>query len=348
METEPTRVSTSTTPLTPAKPLVTEVSPAIAVSPWEDYLTGKKVPANRFLAKMGKGTITIPDDATRHRFAEALVAKPDRIGRLIVLLQASAVSGDTIRRIVVELAEAGIKCLGVVSFPEQLDASTFYHAVSSWLAGIRKKPLKPADLNILFLLLHFGWHRQLLDDDTAFSLIVSADAKPAKPRLQRAQPAKPAQTVLEVLLTGAPTAPVLSSSLAYYKVYTSATDKLTAQMQSQVTEIGRLTAECVSLNSTIVDLRTEIATLQAEKAAAESRIAELNKHIVDIRDGYQHKLDEVRGRMRGMLQGQLTRWLQTALDASRSDPPWAQAIQERLEDALKLIEKETQWLQPLA
>lgn len=348
METEPTHVSTSTTPFTPTKPPVTEASPSVAVSPWEDYLTGKKVPADRFLARMGKGVITMPDDATRHRFAEALVSKPDRIGRLIVLLQASRVSGDPIHRIVVELAEAGIKRFGVVSFPEQLDTSTFYHAVSSWLTGIRKKPLKPADLNMLFLLLHFGWHRQLLDDDMAFSLVASADAKPAKPRPKHAQPTKPAQTALEVLLAGAPMAPILSSSLAYYKVYTSATDKLNAQMQSQVAEIERLIAECAGLNATITGLRTDIATLQEEKATAESRIAELDKHIVDIRDGYQHKLDELRGRMRGMLQGQLTRWLQTALDASRSEPPWAQAIQERLEDALKLIEKEMQWLQPSA
>lgn len=348
MDIELTDASTATTPLTPAKPLATETTPAIVVSPWEVYLTGKKVPADRFLTKMKKGVLTIPDGATRNRFAEALAANPDRIVRLILLLQASAVSGDTIRRIVVEFAEAGIKRLGVVSFPEQLDATAFRHAVASWLAGIHKKPLKPADLNIFFLLLHFGWHRQLLDDDTAFSLVVSADAKLVKPRPKHAQPAKPAQTALEVLLAAAPTAPVLSAWLAYDKVYTSATDKLNAQLQSQAVETARLTAECASLNATITGLRTDIAALQEGKATAESRMAELDKHIVDIRDGYQHKLDELRGRVRGLLQGQLTRWLETALDASRSDPPWTQAIQERLEDALKLIDKEIQWLRPSA
>jgi hypothetical protein len=348
MDTELTHTPTSTTPRTPAKPLAAEASPAVVVSPWEEYLTGKKVPADHFLAKMGKGVITIPDDTTRHRFAEALATKQDRIDRLVLLLQASTKFGDTIHRIVGEFAEAGIKRLGVVSFPEQLDATTFYHAVSSWLGGIRKRPVKPADLHILFLLLHFGRHRQLLDEDTAFSLIALAVFKPVKSRSKQTPYAKPAQTALEVLLAGAATAPVLSSSMAYYKVYTSAMDTLNIQMQSQVAEIGRLTAKCASLNATITGLHTDITKLQEEKATAESRIAELDKHIVDIRDGYQHKLDELRGRMRGILQGQLTRWLQTALDASRSDPPWAQAIQERLEDALKLIAKESQWLQPSA
>jgi len=68
----------------------------------------------------------------------------------------------------------------------------------------------------------------------------------------------------------------------------------------------------------------------------------LKKEIVEIQDGFQHKLNDLRGRVRGLLQGQLTRLLQTALDASRSEPPWTKAIQERLEDALKLIDKEIQ------
>ncbi len=67
-----------------------------------------------------------------------------------------------------------------------------------------------------------------------------------------------------------------------------------------------------------------------------------------MRASYQHKLDDVRGHIRGTLQGQLTRWLETSLDASRASPPRTEVIEERLEEALKLIEKELQWLQPSA
>jgi hypothetical protein len=347
MKTEPTTALLSP-PLTPAQPSATEASPAVAVSPWEEYLIGKKVSADRFLTQMGKSVNTMPDDTTRHRFAEALAAKPERVSRLILLLQASVVFSDTLRCIVVEFAEAGIKRLGVVSFPEQLDAIAFHRAVSSWLTGISKKPVKPADLNILFLLLWFGRHRQCLDEETAFSLVVSACSQSVKRGRKSAQPPQPPQTALEMLLAAEPTLPVLTSLLAYKKVHTSATDTLHTQIQAQTAEITRLTTECAQLTAIPTDLHTAIATLQEEKATAEARIAELDKDIVDIRDGYQHKLDDLRGRMRGMLQGQLTRWLQTALDASRSDPPWTQAIQERLEDALYLIEKESQWLQPSA
>jgi chromosome segregation ATPase len=123
-------------------------------------------------------------------------------------------------------------------------------------------------------------------------------------------------------------------------------EEINAQIESQAADIARLTAECASLNITIAGLCAEIATLKEQKAAAGTKVAELEGQVVEIRNGYQHKLDELRGRIRGILQGQLTRWLQTALDASHADPPWTQAIQERLEDALRLIEREMKWLQP--
>lgn len=71
-------------------------------------------------------------------------------------------------------------------------------------------------------------------------------------------------------------------------------------------------------------------------------IEKLKKEIVEIQASYQYKLDDLRGRVRGLLRGQLTRFLQTALDASRSEPPRTSVIQERLEDSLKLIDKEIQ------
>jgi hypothetical protein len=348
MTTKPTKVPITTTLPAVAKSPAVVASPEVVTSSWEDYLTGKKVSANHFLAKMAKGAITLPNEETRNRFAEALGAKPERVGRLILLLQASDRFDVTVSRIVIKLVEAGINRLGVVSFPEPLNAVSFRRAISSWLASIKKKPLKPADLNILFLLLHYGHHRQLLEHDTGFSLVASAISKPIKTRPKQAQHAKLVKTSLEVLLAAAPTTQVLSSLLAFSAAHKAAGHKLNAQIQSQEKAIERLTAELSSLNSTINGLRAEIAKIEEQKVVAENRVFELEKQIVDIRDGYQHKIDELRGRIRGMLQGQLTRWLQTALDASRSDPPWTKAIQERLEDSLKLIEKEIQWLQPSA
>ena len=345
MEIEP---SENPPQITSIEASTTEASLLTPVSFWEDYLTGRKVPANKFLAKMEKGAITIPDEAARLRFAKAFLEKPDRTARLILLLQASHKFGDTIRRIVVAFAEAGIEQLNVVSFEESLDAAAFGSAVRSWLASIRRKPLKSGDLNILFLLLHLGWYRQLIDEDTVLNLITLAISKPEKTQSKAIQPPESALTPIEVLLDADPKVPILSTLVAYSKASKTATDRLNAHILAQETEIGRLTAQCAELNTVIADFHARFATLQELKANDEAQIAAFEKQNVEIRDGYQHKLYELRGRIRGVLQGQLTRWLQTALDASCSDPPFVEAIRERLEDALALIEKEIQWLQPSA
>lgn len=337
-------------PISPSPLAKTEAAQATAASsvptgPWEQYLTGKKSSPELFLARMAKGVITIPDEAARKRFAEALAAKPARLTRFILLLQASANCGDTIRKIVSDFAEASIRQLGVVSFPEPLDASTFRHKVASWMEDIPQKPLKPGDLNNLFLLLHFGSQRQLLHHDAAFSLVATAVSKSGKPG-RNAPPVTAQKTPFEVLLAATPSKALLSALVAYSKAWRTQCDDLDERIEEQAEEIARQAIDSARKQSTISGLEKEIAALKEQKATAEIKIVELENQIVQIHDGYKHKLDELRGRIRGVMQGQLTRWLQTSLDAARSDPPFTKVVEERLEDALKLIEKEIQWLQP--
>ncbi len=353
MESESTKTPTATTPSTPVSPCVT-------------YLTGKKVLAGHFLREMEEGVISTldqttgkakkkkthrvirPDDRARDQFADALVAAPDRVERLLLLLQASASTSDTMRRIVMELTEAGNKRLGIISLPEGLDATAFSQAVSSWLTGIRKKPLKPADLNVLLLLIHFGWYQQLLDHDTAFRLVASAVSKTTKAPATNTQAANSAPTLLDVLLVAPTAGPVLPALVAYFDASKAVVDELNARLQSEGAQIDRLTADNANLNATTAELRAENGTLKEQKAVAEVTIAQLEKQAVNTRASYQHKLDDVRGRIRGSLQGQVTRWLQTSLDAVRASPPRTEVVEERLEEALKLIERELQWLQPSA
>jgi hypothetical protein len=346
MTSEPTNDLISPTPPVSAKQAESQTDQTAPASPWEEYLTGKKTPAASFLAKMGKGVGTDPDEMTRDRFAEALVAKPERIDRLISLLHAPVLSGLTIRRIVLELTEAGIRRLSSISFPEPLDAMTFSQAVLSWLNDIPEKPLKAAELHILFLLLHFGRQRQLLDQDTAFSLVDAALTKPSKSRPMQAQPGKRASSLMHVLLAIGPRESLLSSLIAYFDTSKAAADKQNTQVQSQVADIERLTAERASLNATITGLHAEIVTLKEQKTAVETQVTELERQMVNVHDGYKHQIYEMRERMRGILQGQLTRWLQTALEETQVESPWMKAIEERLVNTLKLIEKEIQWLQP--
>ena len=68
----------------------------------------------------------------------------------------------------------------------------------------------------------------------------------------------------------------------------------------------------------------------------------MNKHeetIRVLRNEYRFALAQQRESVRGLLNGRLSRLIQTALDASRLEPPWTSAVQEKLEDALELIRK---------
>lgn len=324
--------------------------PKALMNQWELYLTGKKIQPSSFLSKMNsamaKTGIEIPDNAAKGRFVEALVAKPERVVRLLGLLKVCGPFSDTLRNIVLELTLAFINRLGIVFSPETLDAVGFFNSVASWLDSIRKKPMRVPDLNVLLLLLQFGRHRGMLDHGTAISLISKALSSPVKLRAKTSATQKTAQTSMEALLNTTPTIAELSVLLGYAEASIQEKEKLSSQIRIQNLNITQITSENMKLNTEIGGLNTRINQLQKEKASADERVAELESQIVDLRDGYRHKIDELRGQVRGMLQGQLTRWLQTALDASRSDPPWTSAIQERLGDALRLIEREARCLQP--
>ena len=49
----------------------------------------------------------------------------------------------------------------------------------------------------------------------------------------------------------------------------------------------------------------------------------------------------------GTFRGELTRWLATAQDAATANPPHGRVVIERLEQALRKIEGEVQWLDNL-
>ena len=195
-------------------------------------------------------------------------------------------------------------------------------------------------------MLNYGALRQLLDHDSVLGLLAAAIYKPEKGSTKNKQTAPSVPTPLEILLSAPTSVPVLSSLLAYSKACKEIEVDLRSEIQTQIDSIRQLTQDCTGLETEGERLHAEIEQLKKEKGTADEKIIELEKQMVEIRDGYQHKINELRGRIRGKLQGQLTRWLQTAVEASSSNPPFTDAIQERLEDALKLIEKEVQWLQP--
>lgn len=342
MDNEPQVPHSSAAPLDQA---VGETATATPTTPWEDYLTGKKVAPERFLATLAKGAIPIPDQQARDRIADALLSKPERLRRFLALLRASESSSNTLAGVVFGLAEDTIRRSALIAIPEPFDPSAYQHAIASWLENKPKKPLKTPELNILFLLLRFGRARGLLDEDAILESIASAVAKSAKPRKKRAPGVKAAPTPSEVLLNATPAAPVLAALVAGSKSWAALVEERNRQLRLKEEELSRLRIEMSEMTGVISALQGDVASWTERHARGEARIAELEKLIVDMSDGWQHKLDQLQGRIRGVMQGQLTRWLRTALDAARSNPPFLKAVEERLEDALRVTDGELEWLQ---
>ena len=78
-----------------------ERKPKAAIPPgspsWEGYLTGKQVPSGGFLARVTKGGFPVPTSETFAAFEDAVRAKPERVFRLIALVQAAADRSESVR-----------------------------------------------------------------------------------------------------------------------------------------------------------------------------------------------------------------------------------------------------------
>ena len=91
--------------------------------------------------------------------------------------------------------------------------------------------------------------------------------------------------------------------------------------------------------------RGRIGQLQERVTALERAVEGLEQDLVSQKTSSLYELQTVKARMMGVLRGELTRWLATAQDAATADPPHGRVVTERLEQALRKIEGEVQWLE---
>jgi hypothetical protein len=89
----------------------------------------------------------------------------------------------------------------------------------------------------------------------------------------------------------------------------------------------------------------EITGLNSTICEKDGRTAALAQELTDTRTAAKHRHDALKGRVRGFLEGELSRWLQNASEAANIEPVRVRVVQERLQSALGAIHKEAQWLQ---
>jgi hypothetical protein len=125
---------------------------------------------------MTKGGFPVPIYETCAAFEDAIRAKPERVFRLIALVQAAADQSKSVRNAVLRLAEAGLSGLDLaLSSPIRFDVVAW-----SWVRRVNERPLSRLQPGALFLLLRVGSHRQLVDASVA-ALLKEAATRPANP-----------------------------------------------------------------------------------------------------------------------------------------------------------------------
>jgi hypothetical protein len=313
---------------------------------WEEFLLGRKSKAARFVEKLRRGPKPVLDSGARVRLAAETISQKDGIERLLDLVQASVDTLPSIRETALDLATAGIEAAGIVLPPLPSSQYAYAQQVLAWLETTGG-PLKAQQLRMFMLLLHVGVVRYSLDRDTAFDLLRRALAPKAGKRRERRDLASRSEPLPEdVLILADPVPTSLITLLQYEASIASERKRLERRVEGQAAEVSELHGRTGEFDAALQQSREEIRRLQKENEQATAEIERLKKEVEDVHGDYKFKLYDLRGHVRGALGGQLTQWLRTALDASCASPPRAGVIQERLEDALAMIEKEMRWLQP--
>jgi hypothetical protein len=298
--------------------------------------------------------VAVPDLQTIRTFSEAVTERPERFARVLALLQTAVASSQTAQEVVIELAQAAAaRELQLERWPADASSASVERIIEDWIRSRPKTPLPTGDLQVLHVLLLLAFTKHGLDQAEVFRLTRVAVTRSSKtPRRKVARKGRSAaderRLPADVLLGVTPAVRTLSILSDLYEAVRQERDAQAARIGELALLVEGLNQDLEQRHATESGLRDEIATLETDRSSMLKHQAELELRLSQLDDGYKHRLQEVRGRMRGILEGQLTRWLQTALHASQETPPWTHTIQERLEEALSLIEKESRWLHPSA
>jgi uncharacterized protein (UPF0335 family) len=328
----PTEQSAATPPARKAKLPLPSTLP--------EFVAAKGGQARLFLRKLKKSAFAVPSADDLRQMAQMLRARPDGALRLLLLLQALDEVTGTIRESTLSLAEEFLR-----------DALPATPLPLTDCRATAERLLRPADPKgpkpkldlfgvVLLLALHRGW----LADDELFALLARAFPLP------KAKPSRFGEAAVEPLplaiILGSPLKrPAILPLLTLHSTWEKRTAAAAAQIRQLQATVARLEAEKAGLAAQLEQARAEITGFKADAGQKAQRIRELETEITDSRTAAQHRHDALKGRVRGFLEGELSRWLQNAAEAVNIEPPRVRVIQERLQSALAGIQKEAQWLQ---
>ena len=313
----------------------------------ETYFSGKKIPAGHLWVEMRKTQgirePSLLDSRSLGRLVEVCLAKKDGIDRLLELLRTDAAGETSVQGFLAVFLQAVIRALNFL--PNAEDAETLKKTIIRWVGSFNGKPLKQTELKRLFLILHAGRLKGWIDHEFSRETLRIATIKQKK-STGTGGGSRTENALLDILLS----LPSQPDHIASLLIYSDALGKKNESSEKKLRESESMLLRMRMLNDEregdIAKTRRDLDEARKKTEDLEKENLRLKEQLEETREGYQFKLDDLRGKVAGMLEDELSRWVQTAYDASSAEPPRLGVVRERLEDILKLVGKGKKWLRP--
>jgi hypothetical protein len=297
--------------------------------------------AQAFLRKLNKSAFSIPSPDAVRQMAQDLVALPNGAPRVLSLLQVLDEVGGSIRDSILGIAEEYLRQSNALPYALPL---TNYRAVAERLMRPSAPKGRKPKFELLGIFLLLAFHRGWLAEDDVFALLARAFPLP-KQKHPRTGEAKGEPSAIGIILSSPLKKPGLPVLLALHAAWQKRTAAATEQIFKFESTVGRLESGVAQLTEELRAASVEITGLNSTICEEDGRIAALAQELTDTRTAAKHRHDALKGRVRGFLEGELSRWLQNASEAANIEPVRVRVVQERLQSALGAIHKEAQWLQ---
>jgi hypothetical protein len=313
-------------------------SPVPATLP--EFVAARGGNARAFLRKLKKGAVLIPSREEIQDLAKALIDRPNGALRLNSLLQALDESDGSIRESILSLGEEYLRQRQAIP----LLSDNNYRLVADRLLrpsvpkGSKPKP----ELVGIFLLL--AYHRGWLPEEDVISLLARSFPAP-KSKKARAGESAPDANPASIILAAPLKKPAIPLLLALHTVWQKRSASFLDRISQLQATVVSLESEKADLDAKLQEAKRNIGDLELDHRNKNARIGDLEQELNDVRTAFQHGIDETKGRLRGFLEGELSRWVQNASEAADMEPPRVRVIQERLQSMFAAINREAKWLQ---
>lgn len=318
---------------------------------WRALFTEKRIPPEQVWMEIDKGSLIRVDECMCSELISRMAGVTGTTEeRLVVILQRYRGNKTVVMEQILVVAE---RFLMGKDMPLALSLSaqdTFTARIEEWLGQRKDKRLSQKESNGFLAALLVGRRKDVLSEEEATRLfhvlLINMGQKKKGPKQDEIPNISPAVLV----------APPGKGSVVAYEVFVgmlgkqqeleSLLTKLRSQIESGELEKKHLQDILADRSIEIDGLKATVSALESGKKTLQEKNVEFEQSLMQFLDGSNHKIAQIRSRARSALEGPTLRYLQNALEALRIDPPWIDAAEEKIEDAMRLLKKEAECLRP--